>query len=177
MRILLSLVFLLVASMPLASAEPARALGFEIGKATVAEVRTVMTERAGPPRESGTSAVTGGELLVFDADRTVAGMKEEVFVFDTDGHLTAAVLTLSKDRYDEVLKALRSKYALVDEQRPFVGNRSARFKAGVVEIVVDAPHLSFDMAVLYATPAFRQQMKAQQRREQDAERRRDAASF
>ena len=91
------------------------------------------------------------------------------------GQLTRA--TFRVDRYDEVLKAPRSKYALEDEQRPFVGNRSARFKAGVVEIVVDAPHLSFDMAVLYATPAFRQQMKAQQRREQDAERRRDAASF
>ena len=177
MRILLSLVFLLVASMPLASSEPARALGFEIGKATVAEVRQGMSERAGPPRDSGTSAVTGGELLIFDADRTMAGMKEEVFVFDAEGRLAAAALTLSKDCYDEVLKALRAKYTLVDEQRPFVGNRSARFKAGEVEIVVDAPHLSFDVAVLYATPAFRQQVDAQRRREQDAERRRDAAAF
>lgn len=177
MRILFSLVLLLVASMPVASAEPARALGFEIGKATVAEVRAAMVERAGEPRDEGTSAISGGAVLVFGADATIAGMNQATFVFDTRGRLAAAVLSLSKDRYDEVLKAMRAKYVLLGEQRPFVGNRSARLKAGDAEILVDAPHLSFEMSVIYTTPSFQAQFAAHQRSQQDAERRRDAASF
>ncbi|MBK6727091.1 MAG: hypothetical protein IPG63_07495 [Xanthomonadales bacterium] len=177
MRNLFSLVLMLVASIPVLSAEPARALGFEVGKATSAEVRTAMTERAGHPRQQGTSAVTGGELLLFGPDRAIGGMKEAVFVFDTEGRLVATVVVLSKDRYEEVLKALRSKYTLLDEQRPFVGNRSARLRSGTVQIVVDAPHLSFEMSVLYTTPAFQKQLDAQQRAERESARRRDAASF
>lgn len=177
MRILLSLVFLLVASMPLASSEPARALGFEIGKAKVAEVRAGMARMDGRLRDGGTSAVTAGELLIYALDARSDGIRTANFVFDEQGILVAAVLDLPKHRYDDVLKAMRAKYTLIDEQRPFVGDRSARLKSGAVEIVVTAPHLSFDMAILYATPSFQAQMKAQQRREQDAERRRDAVSF
>ena len=46
---------------------------------------------------------------------------------------------------------MSGKYKTVSKQLPFVGNKKMVWADGNTEIVLDAPHLSFDMTMQYAT--------------------------
>ena len=79
------------------------------------------------------------------------------------------VLTLHRTRYVEIVDSLKAKYRLIEEVRPFVGNRQARFLSGEVEINATSPHMSFEMSVTYTTVAFRAQL-AKTAEQEDASR-------
>ena len=80
---------------------------------------------------------------------------------------------IKKSRFGEVANALGSKYKLVKQDRPFVGNQYARYSAPDTVIELDAPHMGFDMQLRYMTTAFFQAMnegtskKEQQKRSQE----------
>ncbi len=164
----------LAASGPAEAAGP-QVLGLEIGSATVVDVRAAARDLGGNETDRGTSAITDGPLMKFNGSFGLEGAKNASFIFDRSGHLVAVSLTVAKHRYDPIMGVLKGKYRLLNEVRPFVGNRSATLASGDVEIRVDAPHLSFDMSLMYATQAFWSQLAAWERKN-DEERGRQQAT-
>jgi hypothetical protein len=105
-------------------------------------------------------------------------------IFDKDGKLMAVLMTFSKSgsgqhipEFNYYYKLLREKYKLVGSRIPFVGDTWAKFVDGNTEIILEAPHLSFTMTLLYAHKNFLKKAKEQSQQEEEQERRRTKQSL
>jgi hypothetical protein len=122
--------------------------GLEIGKATIADVKKLVPKHGdaginnyshGPQWETN-----GGE---FD----VEGLKHVTYIFDSSNVLVGVVLNFPKDPVG-MMKTLTGKYKLISSRiDTFMNNGSARYEKGDSYIDINAPHMSFDMEVTYAT--------------------------
>jgi hypothetical protein len=117
--------------MPLfAQAANVAPLGLEIG---VADLATVKAKLKGQTRltEAGINKWTQGPMLKSNGEGLdVEGLKEITFIFGQDEKLDGVIMTLGKDRLEEVTAALRKKYKKVPENIPFVGDASALYRQG-----------------------------------------------
>jgi hypothetical protein len=168
---------LLTAAKP-AAANGAQVLGYAVGQSTYEDVMTSLKERGAIPRDKGASVHAGGSMLEASGHGLgVEGLQSALMIFDTRNRLAGGLLTLHKSRYDAVVQALKEKYTFVREVRPFVGNRVAEFRASGALITVDAPHLSFEMTVLYRTPAVQASMEREAAASEAARRRLEREQF
>ncbi len=142
-------------------ADPAP-FGLEIGKSTWKEA-----EQRYRIERKGINKYTLGPVFKMPPDQVhFEGLRDITLIYWPDGRLAGVLLTMGKFRFDEVVDMLAEKYQLVSRQRPFVGNASAEFRDGDTKIVVDAPHLSFDMTVVYLSKALDRRFKETERQEQ-----------
>ena len=144
--------------------------GLEIGKATVRDLKA-----AYPVQSAGTNTYSGGEMYRIDASRIdFEGLQGVLAIFGKDGTLQAVTATLDKNRFDAVNQGLAGKYKSVSKKLPFVGDKRVVYVDGQTEIELDAPHMSFEMVMTYATKslikAFRSQSSqaAQQKKRNEA---------
>jgi len=151
------------------AADQASVLGLVVGSAKEAELETLAAHSRARETSRETSRHTLGAIIKFDGDFGLPGLTSSTFIFAKAGYLEAAVLTLHRTRYVEIVDSLKAKYRLIEEVRPFVGNRQARFLSGEVEINATSPHMSFEMSVTYTTVAFRAQL-AKTAEQEDASR-------
>lgn len=135
---------LLLVGVVVAFANPAP-FGFELGKATYSEVVAKY-----PAKQSGINEYSQGKVITVDKSNfELDGLQGNVvFTFDANDNLVAVVMTLHKDKFDDIFSSLR-KYKLINKNVPFVGDKSAKFEDGSCEIILDAPHLSFQMELIY----------------------------
>lgn len=141
---------LLLVGAVVAFANPAP-FGFELEKATYSEVTAKYSAK-----QSGTNDISQGKAItVSGSNFELEGLQGDVsFTFDANDKLIYVGMTLHKDKFNDILSSL-SKYKAVSKNVPFVGNKSAKFKDGNCEIILDAPHLSFAMELIYITSEFR----------------------
>lgn len=145
----------------LAAADPAP-FGLELGQSTLDEAKAKYRLQ-----HVGTSRYTDGPIFELDPGQVdFQGLQQVKLIYWPDGKLGGVILTLGKYRFDEVVGMLTEKYRLVSRERPFVGDASAELRDGKTRILVEAPHLSFEMTVLYVTDALFTQFEARQRREE-----------
>jgi hypothetical protein len=90
---------------------------------------------------------------------SIDGVSEVLLIFDRKGILQVVLMEFPKDKWGEIYNALRRKYKLVDSKIPFVGNKYAEFVDGNTVIMLDAPHLSFTMSLIYARNEFLETMR------------------
>jgi len=175
----LLLAIALVAVQPLParaqSGEATLGLGLGMGSATVADARKAASAAGARETAATVSAINQGDMLTFSGDFGLEGLQETTLIFDPSGKLVCALLDLGKHRYDAVLAALKGKYRLENEVRPFVGNRSARLRSGDVQIVAESPHLSFEMSVTYARDVFWHQLADLKGRQAEAQRKAESS--
>jgi hypothetical protein len=161
-----------------ASTDTAQLLGYSLGQSTYEDVKASLQQRGVNPHDKGTSIYAGGPMLETTARGLgVEGLQSAFMIFDVQNRLAGGVLTLNKSRYGAVIQALKSKYTLVRELRPFVGNRFAEFRANGAIITVDSPHMSFEMTVMYRTPAVKASMERDAAAEAENRRRTDREQF
>lgn len=86
-------------------------------------------------------------------------------------------MSMNKNRFDSVSQAVSKKYKVTSQNRPFVGNKFARFKSADSTIEIDAPHLSFEMEVRYIRKDILQKFNTQSAAEAENKRKREAANF
>lgn len=144
-------VLLALSATAVGAAEPTKALGFALRVDTADTVRARLEADSIPFDSAERNQLTSGPVIrIAGPAFGVDGLSAVALVFDEQGKLVAAHLTLAKHRYPALLETLKAKYRLKDEARPFVGDRYANFVAsdGVL-IEAMAPHMSFDMSVLY----------------------------
>lgn len=101
-------------------------------------------------------------------------LQKVLFIFNPDGTLSVVDMTFRKTKFDELYGQLNKKYKLVKKQIPFVGNKYAEYKNGKSTVKLDAPHMSFELDVIYGQNSFFKNMKEvnnrqeQQRKDQQA---------
>lgn len=133
-----------------ADANPAP-FGLEIGKTTVNE----MLAKYKYAKYVGINKYTQGPQYMIDPKHIPFDEIEECSaVFGQNGKLLAVLTLMPKSKFDYIYQLLRSKYKIVNSKIPFVGDRYAKFIAGDTEIILDAPHLSFTMALNYVHKDF-----------------------
>lgn len=140
----------------IASYEPAEAseaslrpLGIELNSA-IQDVRSRL-DNVGARCEESTGSVARGPLLSCRGNFELDGLQQAQFLFSELGRLGGVVLTLPKQRWQSVNAALAERYRLESSLEPFVGDRSAHYRGAGGRVIAEAPHLSFEMSVTYAT--------------------------
>ncbi|MDD2934793.1 MAG: hypothetical protein PHO76_13000 [Methylotenera sp.] len=129
-------------------------LGQELGVTTLKQfqesigVQTQLTE-------TGTNKFSGGVMLEGNGEGLgVDGLTKILVIFNASNQLSGVVMTMSKSHFQETMNALSKKYKLVNKQVPFVGNKFAKYKQGNSVVMLDSPHMSFDMELRYLTNEF-----------------------
>lgn len=145
------------ASGPRLSREPAlnaSPLGVEIGYANLSGVKQKLGSMTSLS-EAGTSEHTGGKILMSDGQGLgVDGLTKLIAVFDKSETLVAVIMTMPKN-VNSTYSKLSEKYKPVSKNvDEFMGFGTAKLEKGDSFIVLEAPHLSFAMDVVYATKAF-----------------------
>ena len=107
----------------------------------------------------------------------IGGLQDVWFVFDEREVLVGVQMTMAKNDFDHVYQNLAGKYRLVRKDIPFVGNKSARFQQGDIVIDFNAPHMSFEMEVVYRTIGFEKQVEQGSRQEAAQKQKREAGKF
>lgn len=164
--------------MPLcAFAQNAAPLGLELNVATYAQVKQQLGGKTSLT-DAGTNKYSGGRMVESNGDGLgIDGLSSITFIFDKADKLAAVLMTLPKDSFAKTLSALSGKYKLLEKQVPFVGNASAKLQQGETIIELNAPHMSFQMTVMYATQALKQSFTQQASNERAAKEKRQADQF
>lgn len=176
----LVLSFVLMASMPaMAQTNTATVapLGFVVGKATLKEIKDGVPGSAKLSNE-GTNRYSKGPMFkakgrAFD----IEGLQDVWFVFDEREVLVGVQMTMAKNDFDRVYQNLAGKYRLVSKDIPLVGNKYARFQQGDIVIEFNAPHMSFEMEVVYRTIGFEKQVETGIRQESAKKQKHEAGKF
>jgi len=152
------------------------ALGFTLGKT---DYKTV-TQQAPSLKDSGINKYSQGKMLKgMSRDFKIQGLKQTLFIFDKNDKLAVVMLTLNKNQFDNVLGYLKNKYPIQSKRIPFVGNKNVVFAIpkDKVTIEMNAPHMSFDMTVMYSTDRFDKAYQRIQRREREQKTKREQSQF
>lgn len=160
---------------PRVSREPAlnaSPLGVEIGYANLSGVKQKLGSMS-KLTEAGKSDHTGGVILTSDGQGFgVDGLSQLLAIFDKNETLVAVVMTMPK-KVNDTYSKLAKKYTPVSKNiDSFMGNGSAKLEKGDSLVMIEAPHLSFTMDVVYATKTFmadfeRNTAEAQAKKEQE----------
>lgn len=171
--------FLLVLTLaPTLAFSQVQVVGFEIGTSTVQQVKSQLAKQHAKILDDMTNKFTGG--LQFRTDGggyDIESLSEVVYIFDKDQKLAAVVMTMSKTRFDEVFNFLAGKYKPTSQQRPYVGDKSARFKPKGAVIELDAPHLGFTMLASYIREDMYKQFNAQTAQEAQQKKATEKSKF
>lgn len=146
-----SSLLLVMTSIASAHASNAAPLGFELGVATLNDVKTGLSDKA-KLSDAGINKFSEGKMFNVAPDRLgIDGLQKVLFIFDSSDVLAAVVLTMNKDPKG-TFKILSGKYRPVSNNiDSFMNNGSARLERGDSLIEIEAPHLSFSMDVTYIT--------------------------
>lgn len=130
-------------------------LGFVIGEASLHAVRSQLKKKT-DVRDAGINRYSQGPMLEANGEKlAVDDLKHALFIFNKDNQLVAVELTLynvgRNGSFGRVFSHLSAKYTMVSQRMPFVGNKKARFESGETVILLDAPHMDFEMKVTYVT--------------------------
>lgn len=133
-----------------APAVPANAapFGLELGKAT-----TVDVQKFAPKHDStGMNDYSHGPQWETDGrESDIDGLTHVTYIFDQSNVLVAVIMEFPKEPVG-MMKVLGAKYKLVSNRvNTFMNNGDARYEKGDSYIDIDAPHMSFEMHVIYAT--------------------------
>lgn len=154
-----------------------RVLGFELGESTVEQVKSSLQQQT-KVTDAGINKFSDGPMIKTNGDSyEIEGLREVIYIFDEASKLAGILMEMNKGRFDSVYQAISSKYKVISQQRPFVGDQSARFKTEDAIIEIDAPHLSFEMEVRYLRNDLVQKYNAISTEEASAKKKREAEKF
>lgn len=152
-------------------------LNVEIGKTTRQQFVTEMETKA-ELINKGVNKYSSGEMLQTSGKAyDIEGLYSVLFIFDANNLLAGVVMNMNKNAFDRVYLAIGSKYKVVKLEKPFVGNRYAKFKTKDATIEIVAPHLSFEMDVNYLSTELEKQFKKISQEESNAKKRQEASQF
>lgn len=154
-----------------------QALGFEIGNSSYEQVKETLAKQT-QVAETGQNKYSAGPMLKTDGSSyEIESLSEVIYIFDDKNKLAAVLMRMSKDRFNPVYSALSAKYKVTSQQRPYVGDQFARFKTPDSVVVMDAPHLGFELAVRYIRNDLYQKFNSQSSAEAEAKKKREASKF
>lgn len=98
----------------------------------------------------GVSEATNGEVLEIPPKAVkFDGLKYLLILLNDKNKVTAVFLNIDRRKFDFVNASLSSKYKLIRQKKPFVGDKYADYRNGDDIVTLNSPHMSFDMELLY----------------------------
>lgn len=164
-------------NMPAAKSENVGPFGLDVGKDTFEILKKAFDESNCDYSQN--SAITSGKLVVcpsrsFDFD----GITDDViFIFSKDNKLDAVLLTISKNNFESILSSLSSKYKVIEKHQQFVGDAYAKLRGGNINIFLQAPHLSFEMSLIYSTDDFDKKCSKRQKQKIEDKKRKQNSNL
>ena len=130
------------------NAEP---LGFKIGVTHF----TIIKRKDADIKYFDRSSWTNGVMYKSDGKvHNVEGLKNITYIFNSVRVLDAIIINMDKNYFDKINNYLKSKYILVTQTNPPVGDKFVKYKQGNSIIEIHAPHMDFEMEIVYKTTAF-----------------------
>lgn len=167
-----SLIAVLLLFPVLALADPAP-FGLEIGKATIKEVKSKYSAKS-----VGTNKYSEGDMYDLDVSQiSFEGLQSVRVIFSVEGKLLGVVCTFPKSKFNALFDSLKDKYKLVSSDIPFVGDASAKFVSGNTDIMLKAPHLSFEMEMNYIHKDLWKAYKNQSQKEEQHKKMKEASQL
>lgn len=124
-------------------AEPAP-FGLEIGKATVEETKKLYRiEKNIETEDHFTTYKIPVNQVSFD------GLKELTVTFNKKNLLIGILAKLPKNRLKSIHESLSKKYKVVSQKIRFAGDSYAEYAEGSTVILLNAPHLSVNLEIVY----------------------------
>ncbi|MEI8295084.1 MAG: hypothetical protein WCG04_00995 [Alphaproteobacteria bacterium] len=150
MRVFLKpILFLLLIALSNYSLGNVAPFGLELNKATMKDLESKYDIlKKSKKKDNVTFAAISPRLLA------LKDLKEASFVFDGRDVLQAVILKMGKYKFNEMYDILSEKYQLTRKDIPFIGDKVAYFSQDDSKIILEAPHMSFDLEVTYVTNAF-----------------------
>jgi len=131
------------------------AFGLTIGKTTETEAKKIYHMSA-----------DGKYFYHVDISRiNLDGLMGLDLLFDEKNVLLGVFATFNRGKKDEIFRSLSEKYRLIEKDMPFVGSAYAKFSDGESSIILNAPHLSFEMTVSYAHNSLMEAVREHQEQE------------
>lgn len=147
------------------NAEP---LGFKLGKTMLSEVKKTDKEM----KKTGISEWTNGEMYKSDGKvYEMEGLEEVLYIFDRHDRLEVVSLTINKNNFDKINNLIKTKYSLVSQEIPYVGDKFVKYRQGNSYIIVEALHMGFSMNLIYETVNFNEtyiRVKAEKERNKES---------
>lgn len=151
--------------------------GLSVGETTMEEARTELSGKTSLQSKGINKWSNGPMLSSAGAGLGLDGLQEALFIFDQENTLTSVVLSLHKNRYEDMRQMLGNQYPLIDEQAPFVGNKIATFREEGVTIEAKSPHMSFTMTLSYLSEDFSRQYQLAKEQEQQEKAQRESSQL
>lgn len=147
------------------NAEP---LGFKLGKTILSEVKKIDKTM----KNTGISEWTNGEMYKSDGKvYEMEGLEEVLYIFDRHDRLEVVSLTIDKNNFDKINNLIKTKYSLVSQEIPYVGDKFVKYRQGNSYIIVEALHMGFSMNLIYETVNFNEtyiRVKAEKERNKES---------
>jgi nitrous oxide reductase len=104
---------------------------------------------------AGINAYSKGRMYSLNpAQVDFEGLESARIICSKDGKVLVVSSKIAKNKYDKIYNMLSEKYQLVSEKGAFVGDRWAKFTDDNTEILLTAPHLSFELILEYTDNEF-----------------------
>ncbi|WP_341748603.1 MULTISPECIES: hypothetical protein [unclassified Candidatus Tisiphia] len=143
-------------------------LGLELNKATISDVEKLyhITKKENNHWE-------GYNYYLNVGDVKLEGLTKLLIICNDDNIIQAVILTIDKSKFTEFYQLLSEKYKLTYNQNPRLGDKEIRFADSDCTIILEAPHLSFSMVLIYITDEFLTKFKGKQKEEENLKKTKD----
>lgn len=143
-------------------------LGFELNRSTISDVekqyRITVKER---------NYWDGNNYYINIRDVKLDGLRELLVICNDNDVIQALILTVDKDKFPKFFDSLSEKYQIVAKETHMFGYKKAEFNADQSIIIMESPHFSFDMWIIYITKSFYEKYKKQRAEEEEIKKVKD----
>lgn len=93
----------------------------------------------------------------------LAGVKELLVICNDNNIIQAVIFTANNNKFEEFYELLTEKYQPINEEPTRLTNKEVLFAVNDCTIILDAPHINFDMSLIYITNEFLTRFKDKQK--------------
>ena len=153
---------------PCAFAANASFMGNEVGVTKCESAVKSLSDKA-RLEDNGISYYTEGKMYKGNASGLgLEGAQTITLICDKSNTLVVVQVIINKDYFQSYQKMLKAKYKQNKLINPYVGNRYAKYTQGNSTVTLNAPHLSFEMTLGYATNDFLKLMDSVDKKEKQS---------
>jgi len=145
-KVLLLLTILLSNALSYANPSP---IGLELDKSNLSDLTKKYTIIKKQPNHWD-----GYNYNIDVKDIQLENISSALIICNDQEVIQAVILSIKKHKFQEFYDMLANKYTVKEKNIPFVGNKLAIFTDDQCTIILDAPHLDFDMELAYITNEF-----------------------
>ena len=147
--------------------------GLEINKATLQEAKEKYTLNF-----NDTNLYSNGPMYyIKNNELDIDGLESVLLIFSKDEKLIAVKAMFNKQKFKSLNENLSKKYKTVEKKLNFVGNQYVKYQNDETIIELNAPHMSFDLWLIYLDKKFYKQVEQAVKQEKNQKKQKEIDSL